>query len=484
MSLRRIDARFLLPRLPSTAVVLGDLDGWRAGLEQAGITGPEGREAPDLIVAGPDDAGRAVAARAAFVIVEGRGGDRAMRAAGYRVARWAPVRRVERPEMLLPLDEPVAARHAIRRWMVPDSRAKALRNRGIVALVNRGAWPRPAPVLSIGVADPAPPALLQKAKGLGVDGGAFFVSLGGSDDLARGVLHVFGPGSASPDWVLKFARVPGHVLPFDLDQRGLELARRLGGRVAEHAPRLVGRFRIEGLEASVESAARGELMVNFLKAPGPRGPKLAAVERVAGWIVDVGRQTAAPADTLEPERRRLRDEVVPAWGPYGAVPALVDELPPVPSVMRRGDLGSWNLVVDRASFTAVDWETAHEGGFPLWDLVYFLTDALAHVDGASHDDARDDYARALFKGEARSSSILFEWVRRAAGALDIPDRAVGPIVTLCWLSVGLAHVRRGAAARKFEPGARVAIPPAERVAELWLSDPALGPGWNRWKESR
>jgi hypothetical protein len=280
--------------------------------------------------------------------------------------------------------------------------------------------------------------------------------------------------------VLKFARVPGYSQPFDLDEQGLGLAAELGGRVAEHAPRLVGRFQVDGLEASIETAARGERMVNFLKAPGPRAPKLAAIERVAEWIVDVARQTAGPPEALEAERRRLGEEVVPAWASSGVTSALVDDLPPIPSVMRRGDLGAWNLVVDGNDFTAVDWETAHLGGFPLWDLLYFLTDALAHLDGASSDDKRDVYARALFRGEAQSSPVLFNWLRRAATASSVPDESVGPIATLLWLSVGLAHVRRGAAAQSIRPDAQVQIPPAERIAPLWLADPSLGHKWSSW----
>jgi hypothetical protein len=356
----------------------------------------------------------------------------------------------------------------------------------VVALATRGVWPPRGHTFAIATRPAGPPSLLAAAaEQLGVHAAELFVSLGGADDLARGVAHLFPSGERTPAWVLKFARVPGYSKPFDLDQRGLELAARLGGAVAERAPRLLGRFQVHGVEASIETAARGMRMVNFLKAPGPRGPKLAAVERVAAGIVEIARQTAAPSETLDAERRRLRDDVVPAWREAGARTALIDELPPIASVMRRGDLGTWNLVVDVDShaFTAVDWETAHLHGFPLWDLLYFLSDALAHLEGASSDDVRDDFARALFRGEQRSSPVLFKWVRAAVDALSLPPDAVGRIATLCWLSVGLAHVARGATAESIRPGARVQIPPAERIAPLWMADPALGPTWDRWRSS-
>jgi hypothetical protein len=468
--------------MPSNARVFGPLEGWRAGLEEAGIDETAEGKTPDLAVGTPEKASLLVESGAPMVVVEGRGAARTLRKAGYSLQRWVPVGGMERPDMLLPLDQPAAARYALQHWMLPDARAKQLRNKGVAALVTRGAWPRPAPAIVVGSRRPAPPVLSTSAReALGITPSELFVSLGGSDDLARGVAHLFRAGVAAPDWVLKFSRVPGYSVPFDLDERGLALAAQLGGLVAEHAPRLVGRFRMNDLEASVETAARGRRMVNYLKAPGPRAEKLAAIERVAGWIVDVARETSGPPESLDDERRRLRDEVVPTWSDHGVSSSLVDDLPPIPSVMRRGDLGAWNIVADDDDFTAVDWETAHLGGFPLWDLLYFLTDALAHLDGASEDEARDEHARALFRGDGRSSPVLFEWVRRAVRTSSLPAEAVGPIATLLWMSVGLAHVRRGAAAQAVRAGARVQVPPAERIAPLWLTDPQLGPAWNAWR---
>ena len=60
--------------------------------------------------------------------------------------------------------------------------------------------------------------------------------------------------------------------------------------------------------------------------------------------------------------------------------------------------------------------------------------------------------------------------------LAIPAEAVGPLATLCWLHHGLSHVRRGE-----RLGAEAQIPPAERIAPIWLDDPLLGPAWDRWR---
>lgn len=482
MALRRADARFLLPTLPATALVLGDARGWREALDDAAVPAPSSGARPDLAVADATAVDEAIATGASSIILEGPGRTRALTAAGFRVERWVPVPSVGAPEILVPLDHPPAARYALNRWAVPDARWKLARNRALSALASRGVWPARRPLVTIAAREKGPPAFLAEARSVGVETRHFFATLGGADDLARGVFFSFPDGSESPRWVVKFARVPGYAKAFELDQRGLDLAATIGGVVAARSPRLVGRVQIGGIEASVETAAVGERLVNRLKAPGPSGPKLAAIERIASWIVDVAAATTGPVDGLDEERKRLRDQVVPQWSSLGVSPDLVDRVARVAPVFRRGDLGSWNVVIDGDDFTAVDWETAQPRGFPLWDLLYFLSDALALLDGSEHGDARDDHARRLFRGEARYSPVLFEWVRRAVAISAVDPDDVGAIVTLLWLSVGLAHVTRRKEVALTSSRAGVVVPPAERVAAMWLSDRALGPNWDRWRQ--
>lgn len=461
---------------------MGDGDGWGEALERAEVRAPAAGQSPDLAVARAADAPAAIATGARAIVLEGEGDANSLASAGYHVARWAAVPGISAPEVFLPLYEPSAARYALTRWMVPEARWKVARNRALSALVARGRWPSRAGVVTVATRQGGAPFFVALSIELGTRPGSCFATLGGADDLSRGVFHVFAPGERGPEWVLKFARVPGYSDPFDLDESGLALAARAGGVVARHAPRFVGRLQVRGLEASVETAATGERLVNFLKSPGPRRAKLDAVERVAGWIVDISRATGSTPAELDAERTRLRDEVLPAWADHGVPHDLLDRVAGVGAVFRRGDLGSWNLVVDGDDFTAVDWETAQPHGFPLWDLLYFLSDALALMDGAEEGARRDEYVQRLFRGEERSSAVLFDWVRRAVAASPLAPEQVGAVATLCWLSVGLAHVRRKDRVDAAGSGSGVVVPPAERVAPLWLSDPALGPGWDRWRE--
>ena len=178
------------------------------------------------------------------------------------------------------------------------------------------------------------------------------------------------------------------------------------------------------------------------------------------------------------------EEVLPFWSDLGAPSDLVGRVESVSAVLQHNDLGSWNLVVrSEADFTAVDWESARAVGFPLWDLVYFLTDALTHLDGASPPARRNAHNQRLFRGELASSGILFGWLRRSVEALGIPEKSVAPLVTLCWLHHGVSGVHRRVALDAHASGHVAAdLPDAERIARLWLTAPGLGVSWDAWRQ--
>ena len=214
--------------------------------------------------------------------------------------------------------------------------------------------------------------------------------------------------------------MPDYAEPFDRDERGLRLARDVGGPIAEHAPLFLGRLVVAGIHASLESAAVGQRLLGFLHTAAPRSEKLRAIEAVAEWTLSVARHTRAAPERLEPERDRLRQHVLPHWPDAPA--ELADELAAVPAVFQHGDLGSWNVVVRPGGFTVLDWEDALPHAPPLWDLWYLLADALAHLDGAAGPDTRERHFVRLFRGELPGSEILFRWTRQTVEALEHPRR--------------------------------------------------------------
>jgi hypothetical protein len=282
--------------------------------------------------------------------------------------------------------------------------------------------------------------------------------------------------------VLKFSRVQDYPEQFDREERGLKIAAGTE-EIQRHAPRLLGRLVVDGLHASLETAASGRRLREVLQGSSARAEKLALVESIADWIVEFGVATALPADALEEERRRLADDVLPRWFAEGASADYVTTLPPVPAVAQHNDLGSWNLVVTEADFTAVDWELARPHGLPLWDLLYFLADALGVIDGSTAGENRHVHTRRLFRGDLEASKVLFRWVRRAVDRLSIPSEAVGSIATLCWLHHSLTHVGRSEILEDLTGSLPSALHGTELVASDWLADPALGVTWSRWRTS-
>lgn len=403
-----------------------------------------------------------------LLLLDGVRGRAALVRRGYAVESYLALPNVAHPSLLLPLAHGRVAAYALANWTFPRTHLRRARNRAARALLVRGLRPPFAPAVTIAARRPGPPYLVQAAAQLGVPADVgFFVRSGGLDELSRSTFFLFEHGAALPAWLLKFARVSDYSEPFERDERGLGLIAATPNAVRRHAPRFLGRFDVDGLHASVETAALGKPLADQLRLATDRSRRLALVDAVAGWIVELGRVTRRE-DRFEGVRERLR----------ALEPELSVSLPVVPTVLQHNDLGCWNVIGDADSFVAVDWESACEDGLPLWDLWYFLLDALAALDHVTRD-RRAAHFISLFRGELESSGVLFGWTRRAVDALGIPEDAVGRIATLCWLHHGRSHVARERARRRH--ATRSAGPNAFPYALAWLADSELGPGWSRWR---
>ena len=488
MSLHRVDPRFVLPHHVSRAVVLDGLQEWRAGLVSAGIEVLERSSGapPDVVVSPPRLASEAAKMRARSIIVEGSR-ERRFRGSEYETRRLLLRPTRERPTLALPLDQPAPASYALERWSVIDRRWKTVRMRGARALVSRGLFPSWAsPVVTVATRAEGPPTLIAAAADLGVPGDvSWFLTFGQGDALSRNAFQLFRAGSGRPEWILKFARVAGNSKRFDNDERGLRLAQAAGRVIAAHAPILIGRFDADGVHASLETAASGRRLRDVLRTPGNRTAKLRVVEQIGSWILELGRLTQTSPETMIAERERLRSDVVPKWNELGVHSQLVDDLPPLPAVAQHSDLGTWNVVTDNGDFVVVDWENVREAALPLWDLLYFLGDALVLIDGSDAPEPAPEQLPArmvrLFAGQAPSSPVLFSWVRRAAESAGIPPDAVGAITTLCWLSHSLSAGVQNVDLAAFTPEEPPRLHGFEGMARAWMAHRALGPSWSIWR---
>jgi hypothetical protein len=483
VSLHRVDPRFVLPHRVSRALVLDGLPGWDTGLASAGIDA-SGRlgEPPDLAVAPARLAAEARATRARSIILEGSR-ERALSDGAYRAWRLLLRPSRDRPTLALPLDQPRAVSYALEHWSIVDRRWKRARVRAARDLLSHGLFPSWAsPVVTVATQEPGAPLLLATAREFGIPADAsWFLTFGQGDALSRNAFHVFPADQDRPEWLLKFARVPGYSERFDNDERGLRLARHAGGAVAAHAPHLLGRFDVDGIHASLETFASGRRLRDVLITPGERAAKLDLIERIGSWIVELGRRTQTSPETMGPERERLRNKVVPSWAELGVGPELVDDLPPLPAVAQHNDLGTWNVVAEDEDFTVLDWENVSPKALPLWDLLYFLGNALVLLDGPYAPEQLPLRMARLFAGETSASPLLFSWVRRGAEALSVPLDAVTAIATLCWLSHSLSAGEHNVDIATFTPRDPPREHGLEGMAEAWMEHPALGPGWSVWR---
>jgi hypothetical protein len=470
MSSAFADPRFLLPASARSARVGPGAEAWRQHLERVGVD-TTGARAPDFLVTGP----AAIEAEGVpSVVVEG-----VARLQGYANRRYVVFGNRERPVLLVPRDRGNVISYALSAWSGPQTGARALR-RPLIARLPRLAlrlagWPE----VTIASREPDPPRIVTAAvRQLGLqDSVDWLLVCGQSDELGRAAFLLFPEATSRPRWVVKFVRVPGYSDPIDRDEQALAAVAAAGGAAAAHAPRFLCRLEVDGLAASIETAAPGRRLSAVLSSRGSRTGKTALVDGVAEWIIRVGVETRH--GSAAPELDRLRAEVLGSW-PV-APDELLGGLAGLPAVLQHNDLGPWNIISNgRSDFTAVDWESANPAGLPLWDLWYFLADALRLLDG---EDAAGGAAFArLFRGEAAASSDLFRWTREAVDALGIPAEGVGKLATLCWLHHGLSVEARSAAVDRFAAGGRALRPAAADYARVWLADPALGSGWRSWSE--
>jgi hypothetical protein len=469
----------------SRAAVLDGLEEWRAGLASAGVEvadRPSDGQALDVVVSPARLAAEARDLGAQSIIVEGSC-ERLFRGGAFHVRRLLLRPTRTRPTLALPLDQPATVSYALERWSVVDRRWKLARMHAARALVSRGLFPSWAsPVVTVATRVAGPPALVSAAAGFGVPSDVnWFLTFGQGDSLSRNAFQLFRVGSDEPDWILKFARVAGYSDRFDNDERGLRLAQAAGDSIAARAPRLVGRFELDGVQASLETAAAGRRLRDILLTPGDRRAKLRLIERISGWILELGRLTKTSPEATRAERERLRSDVIPSWSALGVRSELVDELPLLAGVAQHNDLGTWNVVADNGEFVVVDWENAREAALPLWDLLYFLGDALVLLDGSDAPEELPARLTRLFAGEAPSSPLLFSSVRRAAEAAAVPRHVVGPLATLCWLSHSHSAGAHNEDLAAWTPQHPPRTHGLEGIAGAWMAHPGLGPSWSAWR---
>lgn len=459
MNVNRADLLYALPHDVARATVLPGAEAWAEPLRAAGIE-LDGDGAPELVVAPASALDAALATGAPTLLLDGRASRRKLARAGYAAARFLPMPSLDQPSLLLPLDDARGARYGLERLSAPPTRVKQLRNRALAQAIALGA-PLPGTV-TLAARGGGPPRLVAAGVRLGLPAGMSWVLAPGRAS-ERAVFHLFDPGAKLPSWVLKFDRGPVERIEPPTDEEGLRLVAEVGGGAAEHATKLLGVGELDGRPFVIESAAVGAQLVNVLRTPLQPARRAALVDAIAAWIVELGSASLTDADPArEPFGADSARELAPQFG--ADAEALLARLDGVPSLLEHGDVGLEHVITDGERFVVIDWERAQRHGLPLQDLAFFLVQALPTLDGEFDDPAigtERAFAR-LLAGEAPSSPVLFRWLERACEAWRLPPDAVAPLLSLVWLRLAAVDVRR-------------------HFAEIWFSDPALGPQWRAWR---
>jgi Phosphotransferase enzyme family len=457
------DLRFLLPRIPVTAALLG-VDEWRDPLTTSGVEVVPVGAMPDLVVADSSEDPLAGQQGVPMVILIGsrRTKGSALPSISYRVQPS-----LGRPRLVSPIGRDFVASPG---GGGAKHRFRSALYRGLSLLPGSAREARAA--IHVASEEGITPAFISAASDLAAISVTSWSLHLRSGSGVRNHFLLYADDTKSPTWALKFVRDRGLDRPFIEEERSLLAVREVHKEIAHHVPQHLGRFSVAGYPASLETAVQGTDLRSYLRSPATRSSKLDSISRVSDWVHTLATESRAPAESLQPERERVARLVLPEWGIAGD---LVRHLSPIPAVMQHNDLTPHNVLVAPGSFAIVDWSLMIRNGFPLWDQVIFLTTALADLDGARSNDELDEHFRSLFRGTATSSAFFFRRLHDEASMLGIGTEDIGKVITLAWLEY--AWRRRRYEHRVVPQGQERDVHTHERRARIWLSDAGLGLDW-------
>ncbi len=472
-TIRAADLRLTLPQSAPRIHVDPEIEEWRSSAESMGCLTIDAQDA-DLRISrvSPLNADLMRSAPPMLLIL-GRAPRRPLLAAGYSVERVVVRSGAHGPRLAFPIGNTSAARYALETTRPTRSAVDSARTAIVRAALRVGYAPADS-VVTIATRIPGPPFPIAAAQHLGADAsGGWIAWFGDGDDLQRVVFHAFPYDSDVPTTVVKISRVQGNALAFAADERGLGLLNSKAPKSASMAPKILGRFEVEGLSGSVETAALGATL-NLVLDEGESPSALGHIERVTDWLIAMGAESAGPSSDLAPELERISRDILSAYAEYGVSDSLLAPLNSAPAVLAHRDPGSWNIAVSGEQFCVLDWESCAYPSIPLWDLAYFLSDAFSALDGPADADEKVDRIAALFRGEHPRSADLMAHLVRGAAAMGLPREAIGAAVVTGWLH----HGRSLAARAERASGNEVIEGLINRVARVWLTDPLLGPQWH------
>lgn len=469
-------ARFALPEPTATAVVLGEFPGIGEALALAGITLLPIDAAARANVVLTDRAHLETVFRdneARAIVVAGRVRSHQLLRAGYCVDTYIVRSGAHVPRIVVGSRSHRAQRKLLLERAVAAPRRLRARN-ALLAVLLRAGWTPPHSTFTVATRVPGAPFVVRAAQQHGVPTDVeWFLDLREGAPQQRWSYQMF-PATAAVDeppsrgWIVKFGAAPDARDGSAADAAGLAGITAVAPVAAQRVPRLLGRGNVGGLEYTVETIGGLLTLSVALQATWHRETNGALVSNVIDWILAMNCESAVDERATDVERARLETEVLARWREVGLRSDPLDRLSEVPGTAIHGDLGPWNVLVDGAAFTVIDWERFRPAGLALWDLISFATECYAAI-GAPRT-GWIERRLALLRGELETSELLFATVERGLAALDLDPAVAGALATMRWLAFAIED----------HPDPFGADSKPAQMARAWVEDPVLGIDWTAW----
>lgn len=277
---------------------------------------------------------------------------------------------------------------------------------------------------------------------------SYLLNTKGSEPTSKLVLLAFAPGELAPRLAVKLPRSREQNASLEAEYQNLRAVEPFAkrGRIVIPTPRLCQAE--DGWVWLVESVVEGtELGPEVLSAPG------AVVDPIVDWLVHLGRSSVAvrSTDTAAedlPELLSRAARYVSTDQEKGVLDRATGPLhrldgQPLPRVFEQRDMGGWNLLLARdGTIGVVDWESSRSGGFPAWDLFYFLAHCGFMVHRARNPEEQMKSFQSTFWGDRGFAVTARAALRRYVLGLGLPEEWLGALAAACWLHHTLSEVTR------------------------------------------
>lgn len=277
---------------------------------------------------------------------------------------------------------------------------------------------------------------------------SYLLTTKGSEPTSKLVLLAFAPGEPAPRLAVKLPRSRDQNARLEAEYENLRMVEPFAKRGRVVIPTALLCRTENGWVWLAESVVDGtELNPDALSAPG------AVVDPVVDWLIDLGRSTLGVRSTgtaaeelpellaragryvTTPQERRVLDRAA------GQLHGL--DAQPLPRVFEQRDMGGWNLLLARdGTIGVVDWESSRSGGFPAWDLFYFLAHCGFMVHRSRHPEDLMRSFESTFWGGRGFAVTARAALRRYVLGLGLLEEWLGALAAACWLHHTLSEVTR------------------------------------------